>query len=146
MGSMGVWLYVVYALAVARVTGLVTTDTITEPIRDGIIRGLGSDLVAKRVKMLAAARGWLSPSEQAALPAESVAEPSTDEIIEHLRSYPLRWVVAKLITCAWCAGLWVSAAAAPLALFYGSKPWLFIPALALAFGQVVGMISNLGRD
>lgn len=33
-------LLLVYALAVARVTGLITTDTITEPIRDGLISWL----------------------------------------------------------------------------------------------------------
>lgn len=32
----------VYALAAARITGLITTDTITDRIRDGIVRRLDS--------------------------------------------------------------------------------------------------------
>lgn len=144
---MGVWLFVAYALAVCRVTGLVTADVITEPLRDGLIRRLGSRLLAERTKTLVAAGGWLSPSEQSALPVEAVRDPSTDDIIDYLRQGSrTRWVVAKLLTCAWCCGLWVSAAAAPLAFLYGAKPWLLIPALALAFSQVVGMLSNLGRE
>lgn len=36
-----VWLQLlVYALAVARVTGLIVADSITEPIRDGIVKRL----------------------------------------------------------------------------------------------------------
>jgi len=93
----------VYALAVARVTGLITLDTITEDIRDSII-------------------GWL------------------DDRPKTLGAY-----LATLITCPWCAGMWVSLVAAPLVWFWGDHPVLLIPALALAFSQATGMISNLGR-
>lgn len=96
-------LLVVYALAVASVTGLVTSDSITEDLRDRII-------------------GWL------------------DDRPRTLGSY-----VATLITCPWCAGMWVSAAAAPMVWFWGEHPWMIVPALALAFRQVTGMTSNLGR-
>lgn len=120
---MGVWLFVLYALAVCRATGLITADVITEPLRDGLIRRLGAGVVsAAKVQ-------------------------STDHIVDVLRdeSRP-RWVVAKLSTCAWCTGLWVSGIAAPLVWLYGAKPWLLIPALALAFGQIVGMTAGLGRE
>jgi hypothetical protein len=96
-------LLVVYALAVARVTGLITTDTITEGIRDGLI-------------------GWL------------------DDRPKTLGSF-----VATLITCPWCSGMWVAAVASPLAWFWGDHPALLIPALALAFSQATGMISEIGR-
>jgi hypothetical protein len=96
-------LLVVYALAVARVTGLVTTDTITEPARDAVI-------------------GWLDD-----------------------RPRTLGAFVSKLITCPWCASIWLAAVAAPLVWFWGEHPLLIVPALALAFSQITGMVSDLGR-
>lgn len=93
----------VYALAVARVTGLITTDTITEDARDTVI-------------------GWL------------------DDRPKTLGAY-----LATLITCPWCAGMWVSLIAAPLVWFWGDWPVMLVLALALAFSQVTGMVSNLGR-
>jgi hypothetical protein len=96
-------LLIVYALAVARVTGLIVADTITEPIRDNAI-------------------AWLDD-----------------------RPKTLGSALATLITCPWCAGMWVSLIAAPLIWFFGEHPVMLIPALALAFSQVTGMISNLGR-
>ena len=93
----------VYALAVARVTGLVALDTITDDLRDSAI-------------------DWLDD-----------------------RPRTLGAFVAKLITCPWCTGVWVSMAAATLIWFWGGHPFLLIPAMALALAQVVGMISNVGR-
>ena len=93
----------VYALAVSRVTGLITTDAITEDIRDSVIT-------------------WL------------------DDRPRTLGAY-----LATLITCQWCASMWVSLAAAPLVWFWPTSPFLLIPALALALSQTTGMISNLGR-
>lgn len=96
-------LLVVYALAVARLTGLVTVDTITEDIRHGVIKKL-------------------------------------DDRPRTLGAY-----VATLITCPWCAGMWVSAVAAPLVWFWGAHPALYVPALGLALSQAVGMLSEVGR-
>lgn len=96
-------LLVVYALAVARVTGLITTDAITEPIRDRIIAGLDD------------------------------------------RPRTLGAHITTLITCPWCASVWVAAVAAPLVWFWGDSPIMLVPALGLAFSQVTGAISDLGR-
>lgn len=99
-----VWLqFLLYALAVARVTGLIVSDSITEPARDALI-------------------GWLDD------------RPAT-----------LGRFVADLIACPWCAGMWVSLAAAPLVWFWGDSPVMLIPALALSFSQVTGATANLGR-
>lgn len=95
---------VVYSLAVARVTGLIVLDTITEPIRDRIVV-------------------WLDDAPG------SLGE----------------WL-AKLITCPWCAGMWVSLAAAPIVWWWATVPAVFVVALALAFSQVAGMIAGIGRD
>lgn len=106
MGAMTipVWLQLlIYALAVARVTGLIVADSITEPIRDAILVRLDD-------------------------------RPAT-----------LGAFLAKLIECPWCAGMWVSLAAAPLVWFFGDSPVMLIPALALAFSQATGMTANAGR-
>jgi hypothetical protein len=96
-------LLIIYALAVARLTGLVVTDSITEPARDALI-------------------GWL------------------DDRPKTLGSF-----VSDLITCPWCAGIWIAFIASPLIWFFGESPVMLIPAIALAFSQVTGMTHNLGR-
>jgi fatty acid desaturase len=93
----------IYALAVARITGMITQDAITEPLRDRLI-------------------GWLDN------------RPAT-----------LGSAIATLVTCPWCAGMWVSLIAAPIVWWLGDSPWLLIPALAFAFSQVTGMTSDVGR-
>lgn len=99
-----VWLQLlVYALAVARVTGLITADAITEPVRDRMI-------------------GWLDDTPGSAG----------------------QWF-ATLITCPWCASVWVAFTASPLIWFWGDSAVMLIPAVALAFSQVTGMTSDLGR-
>lgn len=99
-----VWLQLlIYALAVARVTGLIVADSITEPIRDWIVARL---------------------DDRPATLGESIS---------------------TLITCPWCAGMWVSLAAAPLVWFLGDSPVMLILGLALAFSQLTGMTSDAGR-
>jgi ABC-type transport system involved in cytochrome c biogenesis permease component len=96
-------LLAVYALAFARLVYLVTIDTLTEPIRDGLIE-------------------WLDD-----------------------RPHTMGSFVAKLITCPWCASVWMGAVAAPLVWFHGDNPLLIVPALVFALSQVAGMLSDLGR-
>lgn len=99
------WLLLtIYALAGARVTGLVVSDSITEGIREWIFRHLDD-------------------------------RPAT-----------LGAFLAALIQCPWCAGMWVALAEAPLVWWFGESPFMLIPALALAFSQVTGMIAGIGRD
>ena len=93
----------VYALAVARVTGLIVEDSITEPAREWAL-------------------GWLDD-----------------------RPKTLGAFIAALIQCPWCAGMWVSLVASPMVWFWHASPVMLIPAIALAFSQFTGMISNLGR-
>jgi hypothetical protein len=94
-----VWLaLLIYALAVARVTGLVVADSITEPLRDRLSERVGHES---------------------------------------------RWAV--LVTCPWCAGMWVALVAAPLVWLVGDSPVMLVMGLALAFSQVTGMTNQLGR-
>lgn len=96
-------LLVIYALAVARVTGLIVSDSITEGARDRLIE-------------------WLDD-----------------------RPRTLGASIATLIQCPWCTGMWVGLVAAPLVWFAGDSPVMLVPALALAFSQVTGMIAGTGR-
>lgn len=96
-------LLTVYALAFARAVYLVTTDSLTEPARDGLI-------------------GWLDD-----------------------RPRTLGAFVAKLVTCPWCASVWMGLPAAPLIWFHGNQPVLIVLALVFALSQVAGMLSDLGR-
>lgn len=98
------WLQLLlYALAAARVTGLIVSDALTEGIRDAILVKLDD-------------------------------RPAT------LGSY-----LATLITCPWCAGMWVSLVASPLVWFWHANPVMLALALALAFSQFIGMTASIGR-
>jgi hypothetical protein len=96
-------LLVIFALAFMRVIGLITADTITEPIRDRVLE-------------------WLDDAPG------SIGQ----------------WL-SYLITCPWCASVWVGAVAGPLIYFHGDNAWMIVPALALALSQLAGMTNNLGR-
>ena len=98
---MSVWAQLVYALAIARVAGLITDDMISRPVRD-----------------------W---------------------VVAHLPPWPVSVSVETLLTCTWCASIWVAAAVVPLAWHWGDRAWLVVPALVLAASQVAGMTSTLGR-
>ena len=81
---------------------------------------------------------------------------ATDKLTENLRDDFVGWLdsrprtlgafLAAMIRCPWCAGMWVALAEAPLVWWFGDRPWMLVPALALAFSQVTGMISGIGRD
>jgi hypothetical protein len=49
-----------------------------------------------------------------------------------------------LVTCPWCVSIYVGLVAAPLVYFLGENPIFLIPALALAFSQVVGLLAQVG--
>ncbi len=56
----------------------------------------------------------------------------------------LAWI-GYLINCAWCTGIWVSVPfTAAIAVAHG-HPMLGWPIMALAFAQVAGMLSGIGR-
>lgn len=78
--------------------------------------------------------------------ADEITRPARDAILRRLdEGRPTHRALAYLISCWWCAGLWTSAAVAPLAYWHSTNPWVFVPALALAFSWFVGTTSSLGR-
>ncbi len=69
------------ALATYRLTRLATADVISEPIRQAVLRRTGADL----------------PEGD---------DLSAQEIVESLKDPPR---LGTLITCRWCAGIWIAA-------------------------------------
>jgi hypothetical protein len=58
-----------------------------------------------------------------------------------------RFTAAYGVTCMWCASVWIGLLlVAPIAFWHGSSPWAMVPALGLAFSQVTGLLSGVGRD
>ena len=108
------------ALAAARLTRLVTTDTITAPLREAIIRRA----YRSRPEMTP---GWEGPHRWADLARVDDQAP---------------WQ-ATLMTCDWCAGMWVSFGVG-IARRLAPGPWALVArALAIAQGSAIaGRVSN----
>lgn len=127
-------LVLVYALAVARLTRLVTLDRIAERPRERLLRW-------------AWGRAWM--------PWARLEHPDKDRHMQ--RGYALDMshaamldgaeppLLPYLLTCPWCVSIYVGAVAAPVLWFWGSSPWLAIPALALALSQVTGLLAPKGE-
>lgn len=60
------------------------------------------------------------------------------------RQYADEPKLAYLITCPWCASIYVAAPAAVIWWLWGDWPYAFIPALWLAFSQVAGLCAKIG--
>lgn len=94
---------IIFTLAIARITGMITVDKFSESTRDKIV-------------------AWLDD-----------------------RPGSMGYYLAYLITCQWCASIYVSASVVPLMWFHGSNPIVLMPAVGLAAAQVTGMMSEIGR-
>jgi hypothetical protein len=126
----------VYALAVARVTRLIAADRITEAPR----RWLAERLWAPKIPADEANRRLPALVEHSGLAAAQ--RYLAWERLENGAEPPLS---VYLLSCPWCASIYVAAVAAPLAWFWGSSPWLLVPAIALAFSYVTGWLSMSER-
>jgi hypothetical protein len=71
------------ALATYRLTRLATADVISEPVRMAVLRRVGAE----------------PPDEQ--------DDPTAQEVVEAMKDPPR---LATLVTCRWCAGVWIAAA------------------------------------
>jgi hypothetical protein len=70
------------ALATYRLTRLATADVISEPVRMAVLRRVGAE------------------------PAPGSDDPTAQEVVEGLKDPPR---LATLVTCRWCAGIWIAA-------------------------------------
>lgn len=127
---------VVYALAVARVTRLITSDKITETPRRWIAIRLWARSITPEVARQKLTR-WVEAHGLASARRQIARERYDDEALPPLSVY--------LLTCPWCVSVYVGAVAAPLVWFVGNSPWLLVPALALAFSYVTGLLAKIGE-
>ena len=82
-GTGAVWAdLIVDALATYRLTRLATTDVISEPVRMAILRRTGAE------------------------PPPGEDDPTAQEVVESMADPPR---LATLVTCRWCAGIWIAA-------------------------------------
>lgn len=115
-------LIAVYALATARLTRLIVADKLTEPVRGALIRQ---------------AYRWAEPwTTKGKTPADR-----NKDLRLAMSSAPMP-MLAYLVTCPWCVSIYVAAGVAPLAWLWGTRPWLAIPALVLAFSHITGLLAR----
>lgn len=77
---------------------------------------------------------------------DDITKPVQAWVFARLPLNRLGRLVVAWTTCPWCNSVWVGAGVAPVAIWWPDKPWALWPAAALAFSQVAGMITNIGRD
>jgi hypothetical protein len=72
-----------------------------------------------------------------------------DKITEKPRNALTEWLKARqwwmlwyLSTCTWCTSVWVGLSMAIVYRLWGTNPWVFVPALGLAFSYVAGWLSS----
>ena len=81
--GLAVWLvFLTDALATYRLTRLATADVISEPIRMALLRKTGAE------------------------PPPGENDPTAQELVDSIDDPPR---LATLITCRWCAGMWIAA-------------------------------------
>lgn len=122
------------ALAAYRLARLVTKDVITEDLRDAVVRGTYSNADDEghpmEVRYAAHARQPKTPSGA-----------SWSEYAEHDGGAPK---VATLVTCYWCAGMWISFGVIAARRW---APGLWDPlARVLATSAVAALTAGLERD
>jgi hypothetical protein len=69
-------------LATYRLTRLATADVISEPARQAVLRRVGAE------------------------PPPGEDDPTAQEVVEGMKDPPR---LATLVTCRWCAGIWIAA-------------------------------------
>jgi len=131
-------LLVVYALAAARVTVLVTEDRITEAPREALLAHIRT-----RATFRCLARARKQWDREVGQPWTT--QERSDFLVICKRSTAEREpYLAYLLTCQWCAGFWISVPAAAAWYFAGDHPLLLVPAVALAISYVTGKLSQFG--
>ena len=107
----GPWLpLAVDLLATYRLTRLATADVISEPARMAVLRRVGAE------------------------PPPGEDDPTAQEVVESLEDPPR---LATLITCRWCAGMWI-AAGVTAARLVAPRAWdVAARGLALSAGAVL---------
>lgn len=119
-----------YALAVARVTRLITSDKITENPRLAFVHWRYSK-----------AHPWVNDINRDMLSPFNQDRQRRENLRLAMEQNPPP-MLAYMAMCPWCVSIYAGAIAAPLVWFWGSSPWLVVPAMALAFSYLVGFLAQ----
>jgi hypothetical protein len=110
--------FVVATLAAYRVSRLITTDDITEPLRVAIIR-----------RWPATVEAITNPNDGSPMPGSAISKP--------------QWPVV-LVHCTWCVSLWISLAVVLIAHATGfDNSWTLVAFDWLASATVCGFLARL---
>jgi hypothetical protein len=120
----------VYALAVARVTRLITSDKITE--RPRLV------FVHWRYRK---AHPWIDNIDKEMLSPFSQAQLRKENLRLAMEQNPPP-LLAYMAMCPWCVSIYAGAITAPIVWFWGTSPWLVVPGLALAFSYLAGFLAQ----
>lgn len=104
-------------LATYRLTRLATADVISEPARLALLRKMGTE------------------------PEPGEEDPTAEELVEGMARPPR---FATLITCRWCAGVWI-AAGVSVARFVAPRAWQPV-SRGLALSAVAVLLARLEAD
>lgn len=113
----------VYALAVARLTRMVTADKILERPRVAIVKW-----------------AWRQSHSWVKAEPKDVQDKALAMVMTNHADHPP--ALAYFVFCPWCVSIWIAAGMAPVVWFWGARPGLFVPALALAFSYVTGFLAT----
>lgn len=122
----------VVALAVARVTRLLTADRILDRPRERLVARLWARQFSAAY-FAAAYPKWspdVYPAQALAMARERKAQGAEPPLLPYL------------VTCPWCVSTYVGILAAPAWWFAGTTPWVLIPAAALACSYVTGFLAS----
>lgn len=112
------WLgFLVDALATYRLTRLATADVISEPVRMTLLRKAGAQ------------------------PPPGNEDPTAQEVVESMADPPR---LATLITCRWCAGMWIAGGVAA-ARVVAPRAWEPV-SRALALSAGAALLARLEED
>lgn len=72
---------------------------------------------------------------------------TTDRLTEAPRDWVLDRVdplglITYMLGCPWCISIWVGMTLAPITYWFGSEPWVAIPALLLTASYVTGYLAR----
>jgi len=63
--------------------------------------------------------------------------------VNSLSRWPsVQYWFTKLVTCSWCASMWVAPAVVVSAYFFGDHAWFVIGAMILACSQLTGLVAQ----
>lgn len=129
----------IYALAVARGSVLVTEDRITQAPREWALQRLRDrawrpfNAAARRYREQVDA-GTDTDADAEALNALGVAIEARQD--EGYLSY--------LLTCQWCVSIWLGLPAVIVWWNWPTEPWALGPAILLAFSMITGKLAQIG--